>query len=153
MNAMLHGHYDAYKQARTTVSKTKQIVMLYEGILKYLKQAEEALQQKNIEGRFNAVKQATDIMIGLQQSLDHEKGGDVAQSLYDFYSDQMYALSEVNRTNNPAFLQQVAIDIRALLDQWKAIDSKEAEASAPANTTRQTNPNADSNASSAAFSA
>ena len=77
--------YQAYAAATQTVAKTKQVVMLYDGVIRFLQQAKEAISEKRIEDRYNLLIKASAIISGLQSCLDFEKGGDIAKVLYNFY--------------------------------------------------------------------
>lgn len=69
-----------------TVAKTRQVVMLYDGAIRYMQQAKQAINNKEIEERYKLLVRVSEILMGLQSALDFEQGGDVARILYDFYS-------------------------------------------------------------------
>ena len=41
------GLYKAYSRANHTVSKTRQVVMLYDGAIRFMQQAAEAMEKKD----------------------------------------------------------------------------------------------------------
>ncbi|MCI5050174.1 MAG: flagellar export chaperone FliS [Rickettsiales bacterium] len=117
--------YKAYTKANHTVPKTKQVVMLYDGIIRNLKQAAEAMQNNQIEVRFNKLVRASEIMMGLQSSLDFESGGNAARVLYDFYSTMDNRVMHLHKTNDVEECGRIVDEVREMRDMWAKIDSGE----------------------------
>src|SRR5665213_318826 len=99
--------YQAYAAATQTVAKTKQIVMLYDGVIRFLQQAKDAIGQKRIEDRSNLLIKASSIIQGLQACLDFEKGGDIAKVLYGFYTNVDLRILSIHRTNSLQTCEEV----------------------------------------------
>ena len=57
---------NAYGQASETIPPAKQIVMLYDGIIRHLKIAKSAIDQGRINERYLATREHTDIFNKLQ---------------------------------------------------------------------------------------
>ena len=114
--------YKAYNQATHTVSKTRQIVMLYDGMVRFLSQAKEAMAENRIEDRFNLLVKTANIVVGLQSSLDFEEGGEAASSLYDFYASLDARITDLHRSNDSAECDALIAEIREMRDLWKQID-------------------------------
>lgn len=112
----------AYHQAAHTVSKTKQVVMLYDGIIRNLNQIKEAIKDNRIEDRYNKLVRTSDIISGLQMSLDFEQGRDVAQTLYDFYSSVDSRLIGLHRNPKIEVVDEIIQEIREMRDLWDHID-------------------------------
>lgn len=115
---------NAYKMARATVSKTRQVVMLYEGVIKFMMQAREAIEQNKIEDRYNSLVKANDVLIALQNSLDFEKGGTMAHVLHDFYSDQINAIYSMHENGSSATCDRVISEVKDMLETWRKIDAQ-----------------------------
>lgn len=125
--------YKAYQKATHTVSKTRQVVMLYEGILRNLQQAKEAIEQGNIGTRFNKLKRGSDIIIGLQMSLDFDSGKDSARTLYDFYSLLDARIMQLHRSQSLAECEAIISEVRSMHEVWDKIDRGEMDSiAAPA---------------------
>src|ERR1700759_1099732 len=92
--------YQAYAAATQTVAKTKQIVLLYDGTIRLVQQAKEAIADKRVEDRYHILTKANDIVIGLQSCLDFEQGGEVAKVLFSFYSTVAARIFSIHRTNS-----------------------------------------------------
>ncbi len=112
----------AYRQAAHTVSKTRQVVMLYDGVIRNLNQIKEAIKENRIEDRYNKLIRTSDIISGLQMSLDFEYGRDVAQTLYDFYSSVDMRLIQLHRYPKIEVLDEIIAEIREMRDLWDHID-------------------------------
>ena len=124
--------YQAYATATQTVAKTRQIVMLYDGAIRFMRQAKEAIEQNRIEDRYNTLVKANDILLGLQSCLDFENGGDIAKVLYGFYAGLIDRIFTIHRTNSPEECDEIIADLKQMRDVWDAIDHGETGAQPPA---------------------
>jgi len=124
--------YKAYSRATHTVAKTRQIVMLYDGAIRFLSQAKEAMEQGQIERRFNTLNKVYDIIVGLQTCLDFEAGNTAAQALYDFYSSIDSRILQLQRTDDAAMCAELIAEMKEMRDVWDGIDRGAAEPAAPA---------------------
>src|SRR5579884_4212560 len=88
--------YQVYSLATRTVAKTRQVVMLYEGAIRFLRQAKDAIEEKRIEDRFRLLLRASEIVMGLCNSIDFEKGGEVAHTLLQFYTEMDKRILSIN---------------------------------------------------------
>lgn len=127
--ANTQAHYGAYKAARATASKPKQVVMLYEGVIKFLQQAQTAIVQHDVETRFVALTKAADILQGLDSCLDFDNGGDSAEILHDFYQDLHYQINRVHQTGDAGRCESILSSVREMLDVWRNIAAEEEDAS------------------------
>ena len=118
--------YQAYAAATQTVARTKQIVLLYDGAIRFVQQAKEAIGDKRIEDRYNLLIKASEIITGLQACLDFEHGGEIAKILYQFYSSIDQRLFSIHRTNDVASCDEVIAELKQMRDVWQEIDQKTA---------------------------
>lgn len=123
--------YKAYAAATQTMAKTKQIVLLYDAAIRYVQQAVEAIANKQYEKRYHALDKACSIVFGLQGALDFEQGGEVAKTLYAFYSSVDSRLIGVHRSNDVEVCNQVIKELKMMREAWAEIDAKDEQA-APA---------------------
>ena len=119
--------HQAYSQAFHTVGKTRQVVMLYDGMIRFLRQAREAIMEKRIEDRFNLLVKASDVVLGLQACLDFEQGGHVARILYDFYSSVDSRILTIQRTNDLGLCDELITELKEMREAWSTIDTVEPE--------------------------
>lgn len=128
---MSNTNYNAYSMATRTVAKTRQVVMLYEGIIKFLKQAEVAITEGRIEDRFNLLSKAAEIIVGLQSSIDFENGGNIASTLHNFYSNMSMRILAINFVKEPEKAKQdceeLIGELKQMRDTWENIDKNLAE--------------------------
>lgn len=71
--------------ANTETNPLKQIVMLYDGAVKFINLAAAAIEAGDVNAKTEDSNRALDIINYLQSILDFERGGDVAPALDDFY--------------------------------------------------------------------
>ncbi|MGI9507498.1 MAG: flagellar export chaperone FliS [Geminicoccaceae bacterium] len=122
---------NAYGQAVETTPPARQIVMLYDGILRQIVNARTAIESRRINDRCVAVQKATLILEALQGCLDHEKGGDIAPQLDRLYTHYIFRLQAINLEDNPAVCDELHAQISELRASWASIsESKPAPASA-----------------------
>ena len=116
--------YQAYAAATQTVAKTQQIIMLYDGVIKLIQQAKDAINERRIEDRYNLLLKASNIIHGLQGCLDFEQGGEIANVLFSFYSSIDNRLFSVQRTNSLESCDEVIADLKQMRDAWASVDSQ-----------------------------
>lgn len=121
--------YQAYAAATQTVASTRQIVMLYDGAIRNLQQAKDAIQARQIEERFKRLVKASEIIFGLQGSLNFEEGGEVATLLYNYYSSLDSRIFALHHSNDAAACEEVIEDLRNMRSVWDTIDREQADAS------------------------
>ncbi len=114
--------YQAYAAATQTVAKTKQIVMLYDGIIRFLHQAKEAIRDSRIEDRWRSLTKASEVIMGLQGCLDFEHGGDIARLLFNFYSSIDSRIFSIHRTGSVDTCNEVIAELKKMRDVWHEID-------------------------------
>jgi flagellar protein FliS len=87
---------DAYGQASETLAPAQQIVLLYEGAIRRIREARHAIEARRINDRCLAVRKATAIIEGLQGCLDHARGGEIARNLDRIYAHVIFRLQRIN---------------------------------------------------------
>jgi flagellar protein FliS len=114
---------DAYKKYKQTsvqsASKEKILLMLYEAAIKFTKLAITATEKKDIAGRGYNIGRAFDIVNELNNSLNHEVGGDLSKNLeqlYMFITDQFV---QANIAGNPKPLQDALRILEVLNTGWE----------------------------------
>jgi flagellar protein FliS len=126
--------YQKYKATSvTSASKEKILLMLYEGAIKFTKRAIKAGEEKNISERGVNIGRAFDIVLELNNTLDHKVGGEIAKNLeqlYMFISDQ-YTKTNISGEIQP--LKDALKILETLHDAWvKAVEQvKKSESTGP----------------------
>ena len=126
----------SYGQAAQMVPAGTQVVMLYDGILKCLGEARAAIEENRIADRFNAIKKASDIVNGLNSSLDFEKGGEIAPMLDQFYNYAFFRLQRACMESSVEIVDELTSNITLMRNAWAAV-AEQPEAARPAPQTTQ----------------
>ncbi len=90
-----------------TATPAQLVAMLYEQAIMSLKTAVRAIEAGEIETRFKANKQASDIIVHLCNTLDIERGGEIADRLSKLYRYMLGRLTFVDVRNDPAPVREV----------------------------------------------
>lgn len=116
--------YQKYKSTEIqSASREKLLLMMYEGAIKFIKKALVAIEQKNIAERGMSIIRAYDIVMELNNTLDHKVGGELAKNLEQLYMYLTDQLTQANLTGDPKYLQNCLQVLNILYDGWqKAIE-------------------------------
>lgn len=96
------------------------IQMLIDGALAKLSQAKGHIKNNDIEKKGNELSMAISIIGGLRDSLDHDKGGSIANNLEDLYEYMTYRIMEANLKNDLQIIDEVhglLMEIKSAWDQ------------------------------------
>ena len=114
--------YNTYTQNNVEVESPQKLVeMLYEGILRFNTQAKRSIREDNIEKRTYWINRSNAVFIELLNTLDIEKGGDVARYLNGLYSYQLSLLIKANMQNSEQHLDEVNAVVKGLLEAWREV--------------------------------
>jgi flagellar protein FliS len=100
------------------------VVALYDGAIRSLHRAVEAVREDDTIGRRVAVKKVVDILMYLQARLRPDVGGSAAQSLSDFYAAMFTLTLEASHVASVEGFQEVIRCVRNVRDAW-AIAAKD----------------------------
>lgn len=118
--------YSSYQQNSVTVeSPVKLIEMLYEGILRFTSMAKRYIEEEDIEKKIYYINRTTDIFTELINSLDYDKGGEVAHYLSGLYTHQIKLLAQANLENSQEKIDTVINVTKGLLEAWRDINQHE----------------------------
>src|SRR5947207_15120522 len=105
-------------QSRTPIEL---VVMLYDGALRFIAVARAAMERGDIPARAEAVSRALAIVSELQNTLDLEKGGEVAERLDGLYQFVTGRLMDASFTRNLASLDEATRVLAELRSAWSAV--------------------------------
>lgn len=118
--------YHLYQQNSISIeSPVKLIEMLYEGVLKFASQARRCIENEDIEQRTYYINRTTDIFAELTNSLDYDRGGEIAHYLSGLYAHQIKLLAQANLLNDSTKVDIVIGVARGLLEAWREINQNE----------------------------
>jgi flagellar protein FliS len=111
----------AYRTAQvTTASPAAQIVLLYQGAIRFAHQHIAALTTGNLEEAHRVSLRCQEIVGALRASLD-PTAGPVAENLDSLYDFTLQRLIEGNIKKQPKPTEEALQVLQGLLDAWKAI--------------------------------
>ena len=120
-----------YRTAQvTTSSPAAQVVLLYEGAIRFAAQSAAALERHDMEGSHVASLRAQAIVSALRETLDLS-AGDVALHLDGLYGYMDRRLVEGNLAKDPAPAREVIGLLRELLSAWRTITEPAASRAEP----------------------
>ena len=94
--------YQKYKNTSVqSASKEKILLMLYESAIKFTKLGIKAAEEKKIAERCHNIGRAFDIVIELNNTLNHEVGGELASQLEQLYMFMMEQYTKANISGSP----------------------------------------------------
>jgi flagellar secretion chaperone FliS len=117
MNGMRRA-LSAYGHAAETLAPLRQIVMLYDGAIRRIKEARQAIELRRIKDRHVAVAKASAIIDGLHAALDHERGGEIAAQLDRIYTYISFRLQRINLDDDPAVCDELVARLSELRASW-----------------------------------
>ncbi len=125
--AYLNRSRAAYQRTATmTASQPQLIVMLYDGTLRFLKQAATAMTAHDVETAHNKLRRAERIIVHLRGSLDFEQGGEIAAHLDGIYEFSLRHLNSARINQDPEMVDQVSELIATLRGAWDEVGRKAA---------------------------
>jgi flagellar protein FliS len=114
---------NAFQKYKTTsvqsASREKLLLMMYEGAIRFTKQAITALEQKQIADKGIAIGRAYDVIMELNNTLDHKVGGEISKNLEQLYMFMTEQLTQANIKNSVEHLNNVVRILETLYDGWK----------------------------------
>jgi len=97
------------------------VVALYDGILRFLYAAGEAVDRGDTVGRRAAVKRALDIIIHLQARLRMDIGGRPAQALSEFYASIFAQILQASQSASKQKFEHAIECVRNVRDAWRQV--------------------------------
>lgn len=131
----MNNPYKHYQKTQvTTASREKILLMLYEGAIRFTKQARVAMTEKKIADKGKYISKATAILSELMATLDFKVGGQLAHDLENLYIFMIDKLIEGNIQNSVEPLEQVERLLNTLYSAWKDVIENPREDGCPSPT-------------------
>lgn len=105
--------------AVNTASPGELTLMLYNGCLKFVKQAKKDIQENNYEAKNKNIQKAQKIIRELMLTLDQKI--DISQQMLPLYEYMIHRLREANIRNDAALLDEVESHLTEFRDTWKQV--------------------------------
>ncbi|RMG28668.1 MAG: flagellar export chaperone FliS [Gammaproteobacteria bacterium] len=128
--AALDQYRRASLQARVEQANAHQLIqMLMAGALEKIRLARRFMQEGKVAAKGEHISWAISILSGLQTSLDHERGGEIAANLDALYTYLQEILLQANLRNAPELLDEADRLLSTIKEAWDGIAD---QAQAPA---------------------
>ncbi len=115
--------YQQYKtQSISTMTNGELLIMLYDELVKRVKQAELAITARNTEKANDSLIRAQNIIRYLMDTLDEKY--DVAKDLMRLYEFFNQRLIQANMSKDAAILQELQPMLMELRDTWKQAEKQ-----------------------------
>jgi flagellar protein FliS len=111
----------AYQQAQIgSANPVRIVILLYEGAIRFVHQAHQNFAAPATRG--HALGRAHRIVTELLSSLDHERGGEIAQNLSRLYDYVLDGMIRANVDGDLPALDSVLHVLRELLEGFRGIE-------------------------------
>jgi len=113
----------SYREASVAgASPVRLVILLYEQAIEDLRRALAAHARSDIEGRTGELNHAILVIGHLQATLDHEKGGKVAENLMRFYEQVRGKLVEAQCQQSAAGIEQQLAHLMEVRHAWFTVE-------------------------------
>lgn len=121
-----HSALQQYNQVRAHVqtegaSPHRLIQVLIDGAIEKIRVAKGFIERRDIPEKIRQINWALSIIDGLRQSLDMEKGGEIAANLEALYDYIQRRLVVANAENDASILDEVAGLMLEIKSAWDAV--------------------------------
>ncbi len=110
----MNGYVNQYQQNQiATASKEQILIMLYDGAIRFCRQANTAITEEDMAVKGKYIGKAMAIIAEFANSLDHKIGGAIADDLDGLYT---FMLKELSLANVNSDQDKIEIVINLLMD-------------------------------------
>lgn len=113
----LNKAYNQYRENTVYTSSPEELtLMLYNGLVRFILQAQLAIDEKNMEKAHNSITRAEDIVLHFQATLDMKY--EISQGLNLIYDYMYRRLTDANIKKDKLVLEEVLSLAKELRDTW-----------------------------------
>ncbi len=110
----------SYKSSRAnTASREDLLILLYEGAIRFLERSIEELDGGRLSDHKMSLRRGIAIIAELQNTLNFEKGGELAIQLFDLYGYMLDRLTQANLRKDSEYIREVIRHLNTLLEGWR----------------------------------
>ena len=118
--------HDAYVESRVLSADPIELVnLLYQACTGAVREARHHLANGEIAARSRSITRASEILIELTTSLNHQRGGELSQRLALLYDYMRRRLTEANFQQSDAPLNEVLGLLSTLAEAWDGVKPTE----------------------------
>ena len=111
----------------TTVDRVRIVVLCYEGCIANMSRAQEEMRAGNTSQKGAYLSKAMAIVTELMNTLDKEKGGEIAERLELLYRYVIHTISQANLKQDPNMLDGALRVLKELKEGWSELAAKGGE--------------------------
>ncbi len=115
------------KIANTETDPIKQVVMLYDGAIKFLKQTADDIKINDLAAKAEHSGRALEIILYMQSILDFKRGGEVAQTLDRLYLSVTRMILRASADLDAGLMLRAAEMLVPVRDAWAVNAQKTSE--------------------------
>lgn len=104
-----------------TAKKSKLILMMYDGAIRFARESINKIRSKDIAGRGAYIRKTQDIILELMNSLDMENGGEIAGNLSRLYLFMNRNLIMANVQGDEKYIEDIIKILMELRDAWDTV--------------------------------
>ena len=109
------------RMANTESDPVQQVVMLYDGAIRFIRLASDDIREKRLADKAEHVNRALDIIHYLQGILDFERGAEVAQTLDNLYSIVSMQILQGSAKLDAQVMLKAAESLGPVRDSWSIV--------------------------------
>lgn len=118
----MNGGVQAYRQTGVMTADPKRLILMcYEGAIDCLRAAKDKLIAKDFEGKGYDLNKARDIIGELTNSLDFEKGDEIARNLDSIYNYMLRRILHADMEKDARAVDEVVGLLSELKTAWEEI--------------------------------
>jgi flagellar secretion chaperone FliS len=130
---MLQNARETYLENRVlSADGTELVRLLYQASTAAVREARRHLSEGHILERSRSITKASEILLELAASLDHERGGEISRRLASLYEYMLRRLNEANMQQSDPPLAEVLGLLATLSEAWEAVKTTETKPPAAA---------------------
>ena len=138
----MDGKLNQYKTT-TTLGKSQLdlVLQVYDGAISAFRAAGDHYRQEKLQAGYEELERARKFLVHLYTTLDHDRGGEVAENLARLYT---YVISQIDSTQATKDLNLIESNIKILdnlRDGWKQLKAQGAKTKSPTTGEPQSNGN------------
>jgi len=114
----MNGYNQYHNNQIATASREQILLMLYDGAIRFCKQAKKAIEEEDTPSKGRFIGKAMAIITEFSNTLDHEIGGEIAANLDGLYTFILKELTTANINNDPKPIDTACTMLCELRATW-----------------------------------
>lgn len=126
MRPKVNPYVESYRQnAVLTASPLQLVILLYDGALRFLYAAKEAMLRKDLYEQNANLQKAQSIVSELSAGVDQQQGGELAENLLGLYTYCYNEIVEANLGDKLENVERCIAVLSQLRESWSELETKQ----------------------------